>query len=197
MVQTVKNLLKEADDPYMALMSYRATPLPWCDLSPTELLMGRRIRMLIPQVSKQFGPGWTYIPDFKKKDAEFKQKQNENYVERHRVRELPEIPEETSVWIRSNLGAAPGTIASPAETLRSYIVDTPSGHIRRNRNHLTVVPAQEGTSLATNQQQSSTDIYRSRTNKENRYTFTDWNCYTPARATGLRGRCGVWNVDIK
>ena len=43
-VQTVKRLLKRSKDPYMALLSYRATPLPWCNLSPTELLMGRRIR---------------------------------------------------------------------------------------------------------------------------------------------------------
>ena len=44
MVQTVKNLLKKSNDPYMALLSYRSTPLTWCQLSPAELLMGRRIR---------------------------------------------------------------------------------------------------------------------------------------------------------
>ena len=79
MVQTVKRLLKQSDDPYMALMSYHATPLPWCDLSPTELLMGRRIRTSIPQMTNQFVPGWTYISDFKKKDADFKRKQKDNY----------------------------------------------------------------------------------------------------------------------
>ena len=40
-VQTVKNLLKKSEDPYEALLSYRATPLSWCDLSPAELCMGR------------------------------------------------------------------------------------------------------------------------------------------------------------
>ena len=32
-VRTLKNLLKDAKDAYLALMSYRATPLPWCNLS--------------------------------------------------------------------------------------------------------------------------------------------------------------------
>ena len=36
-VQTVKNLLKNATDPFLALLSYRATPLPWCGRSPSEL----------------------------------------------------------------------------------------------------------------------------------------------------------------
>ena len=40
-VQTVKNLLKDAGDPYLALLAYRSTPLPWCGLSPAELLMGK------------------------------------------------------------------------------------------------------------------------------------------------------------
>ena len=43
-VRTLKNLLKDVKDLYLALMSYRATPLPGCNLSPAQLLMGRRIR---------------------------------------------------------------------------------------------------------------------------------------------------------
>ena len=42
-VKTVKNPLKNAPDPYMTLLNYRATPISWCSLSPTELLMGRRM----------------------------------------------------------------------------------------------------------------------------------------------------------
>jgi len=36
----LKNLLKNAKDPYMALLSYHATPLAWCGLIPAELLLG-------------------------------------------------------------------------------------------------------------------------------------------------------------
>ena len=51
MVKTVKALMKESPDVYLTLLSYRATPLPWCRLSPAELLMGRRIRTDVLQVS--------------------------------------------------------------------------------------------------------------------------------------------------
>lgn len=45
-VQTVKNLTK-ASDPYLALLTYRATPLQ-NGYSPAELLMGRRLRTAVP-----------------------------------------------------------------------------------------------------------------------------------------------------
>ena len=48
-VQTVKHLLNNSTDQHSALLSYRATPLPWCGRSPAELLMGRCIRTDIPQ----------------------------------------------------------------------------------------------------------------------------------------------------
>ena len=40
MVKTIKSLLQETLDTYLALLSYRATPLPWCQLSPAELVNG-------------------------------------------------------------------------------------------------------------------------------------------------------------
>ena len=52
-VQTVKNILKQSQDPFMGLLSYRSTPTPWCGLSPAELCMGRRIRTSVPQVTTQ------------------------------------------------------------------------------------------------------------------------------------------------
>ena len=43
-VKTVKQLLRDTPDPYRTLLSYRSSPLPWCDKSPSELLIGRRVR---------------------------------------------------------------------------------------------------------------------------------------------------------
>ena len=48
-VQTVKNLLMKLRDPYLAILTYRSTPLPWCGLSPAELLMD------------QLKPHWPYL----------------------------------------------------------------------------------------------------------------------------------------
>ena len=62
MVRIVKRLMKYEDDPYLALLNYRATPLPWCG---SQLLMGRRIKTLVPQVKQSFMPKWPYLKDFR------------------------------------------------------------------------------------------------------------------------------------
>ena len=50
--QTAKKLLKKAyednNDPYLAILELRNTPIPGVGLSPTQLLMGRRTRRIIP-----------------------------------------------------------------------------------------------------------------------------------------------------
>ena len=59
-VQTVKTLLKKAihdkKDPYIALLDYRNTPLSECLGSPTQRLMGRRTRTLIPTTDNLLKP---------------------------------------------------------------------------------------------------------------------------------------------
>ena len=61
-VKTVKTLLENSSDPYRALLSYRATPIHWCALSPAELLMGRTIRTNMPQFKDKFIPKWSNRP---------------------------------------------------------------------------------------------------------------------------------------
>jgi len=46
-VETVKSLLGQCEDPYKALLMYRSTPLQ-VGYSPSELLMGRVLRMFVP-----------------------------------------------------------------------------------------------------------------------------------------------------
>ena len=143
-VQTAKQLLKNSSDPHVALLSYRATPLPWCGLSPAQLLMGRQIRSNVPQVTEALIPQWAYLSNFRQKDEREKQKQKADFDSRHGTRALPEIPDNTAVWIASDSNCrSPGRVTTSAETPRSYLVDTPSGQVRRNRSHLIVQPQPE------------------------------------------------------
>uniref|UniRef100_A0A2C9LRS1 Integrase catalytic domain-containing protein n=1 Tax=Biomphalaria glabrata TaxID=6526 RepID=A0A2C9LRS1_BIOGL len=47
-IQTVKKLWKKSEDKFLSLLDYRTTPLSNINLSPAELLMGRRLRNMLP-----------------------------------------------------------------------------------------------------------------------------------------------------
>ena len=79
-VQTVKQLLKQSNDFNIALLNYRATPLPWCNHSPTELLMGRCIRTMLPQTTEQLTPQWSYLHHFCERDKEIKSDRREIFT---------------------------------------------------------------------------------------------------------------------
>ena len=59
-VKTVKSLLKKAEDPYMAMLTYRSTPLS-SGFSPAELLMSRRLCANLPIMQSQLQPS---VPNF-------------------------------------------------------------------------------------------------------------------------------------
>ena len=137
-VKTDKSLLIHGDkDPQLSLMSYRATPLTWCGISPAELLMGRKIRTCVPVIDNLLKPDWPYLSKFRNKEEAFKRKQKKEYDRRHRTRPLTPIADDTPVWIN---GQTPGRILSPANTPRSYMVSTPTGETRRNRRDLQIIP---------------------------------------------------------
>ena len=79
-VRTIKGMLQKSTDPYLALLAYRSTPLPWCGLSPAQLLMGRHIRSTVPQIPQCFEPEWSYLPEYHEKDALEKRKQKANLI---------------------------------------------------------------------------------------------------------------------
>ena len=140
-VQTVKRMLSKSRDPFMALLSYRSTPLSWCHLSPAELLMGRRLRSNLPQVTTQLIADWKYLPEARRADAKFKQRQKEDYDRHHKVCPLPPIADDSPVWFDTKRKREAGKIVSRDRHERSYWVETDDGGmVRRNRCQLYPAP---------------------------------------------------------
>ena len=139
-VKTVKAILEKSKDKYLALLSYRSTEFSWCGLSPAQLLMGRRIRSTLPQVLHNLIPKWQYLKKFEEQDRQYKRKQKRNYDKRHRVRSLADIPDDQPVWVDTDGQQQEGRTVTNTEAPRSYLVDVPSGRVRRNRQQLIPIP---------------------------------------------------------
>ena len=71
-------------------------------------------------------------------DQKHKVEQKHYYEHHHRIKPLPPYPDDLSVWVDTRGRQVPGQIVQPANTPRSYLVDTPSGQIRRNHRDLRV-----------------------------------------------------------
>lgn len=138
MVQTIKNLMDRSQDIYLALLSYRNTPGP-TGSSPAQLSMGRRLKTRLPVLPQQLKPKWPNLKRHFKEDVSRKQKEKLSFDRRHATKVLEPLHAGDQVWITDT--KTQGTVSSPAETPRSYVVQTPSGEtIRRNRRHLVSMP---------------------------------------------------------
>ena len=114
--------------------------MTWCGLSPSELSMGRRIRTTVPQTSQQLTPLWPYLSEFATANQKSKQAQKKNFDRRHRVHEQPDISDGSEVWITTDPRPVEGRVVTHARAPRSYVVETPTGEVRRNRSQLNIVP---------------------------------------------------------
>ena len=133
-VQTVKNLLKKAQDPYKALLDYRSTPLEGIGFSPSQLLMSRRLKTTLPvKKSLLLSENATQVKNALDK-CKLTQKQN---YDRRCSQESPPLKIGQKVRLQKDKVWVPATVVSKHETPRSYIIKDHSGSIyRRNRRHL-------------------------------------------------------------
>lgn len=97
-VQTVKNLLKKAKDPYLALLAYRAIPLA-NGYSPAQLLMGRRLHTPLPQHLSLLTPELPDSAVVAAKERERREKDTGSFNNRHHVRDLSHLTPGQPVWI--------------------------------------------------------------------------------------------------
>ena len=134
-VQTVKRLLKKEKD--KALLAYRSTPLS-CGYSPAELLMGRKIRTMVPVFHSLLTPKWPNLAQLQEQEAQSRAQQEKYFNTRHRAMPLQKLSPGTEVRITTH--PEPGVIKNDTESTRQYEVQTPTGVIKRNRVHLVPLP---------------------------------------------------------
>jgi hypothetical protein len=96
---------------------------------PAELLMGRKLRTLLPIVRKQLKPKLPSFRSLRENEKESKLKQKRNYDRRHRTRLLTKVKTNDKVWIRDQKKS--GTVKTESNEPRSYmyIIQTDSGEI--------------------------------------------------------------------
>ena len=134
-VQTVKGFLKKYDDPYLALLTYRSTPLH-NGYIPAKLLMGRQLCTILPILPTQLKLA---IPDYSKvlqRETDLREKQKGNFDSCHSAKDLVVLFSGDEVYVDDGHLNTQGHICSAASFPRSYQVNTPRGNLRRNRRHL-------------------------------------------------------------
>jgi hypothetical protein len=141
-VQTIKNALKKAEedrkDIYVVLLDYRIQPAK--DIpSPSELLMGRRLRSLLPAHPERLKPKFE-IKETLKSLKERQDRQNK-YANRCTT-VLPKLSENVKVWFRHKMKSPwkQGTIVQVGPQPRSYVIKSNDGDglYRRNRGHIRI-----------------------------------------------------------
>ncbi|XP_046357686.1 uncharacterized protein K02A2.6-like [Haliotis rufescens] len=137
-VQSCKNILRKAEDPHLAMLVYRTTPLTG-RLSPSELLMGRKLRTCLPKHPIQLQPTSVNHEHFQDLDSKQKLATKHNHDLRHRVKTLQQLNPGDSVW----LNKSESKVVRKADAPRCYIVNTPNGEVRRNRSDLRKIPTPE------------------------------------------------------
>ena len=137
MVAIAKGIMRKAKasntDPYLAFLEYRNTPID-CGYSPAQLLMGRRLKSLLPSSNDQLKPGYINHKAVRKNLMQG-QSTSKQYYDKN-TKSLPPLSEGQSCRVQF------GKIWKPAIILekygdRSYKVRTEDGAVyHRNRRYI-------------------------------------------------------------
>jgi len=114
------------------------TDLPLCKmgLSPSELLMGCRLRTKVPAMPSVLKPN---VQDTERqrvqlREDEYRSKQQICHDKQHQARALPPLTTGEQVWVRDQ--NREGQIVGATKVPRSYLVKTDTSTLRRNRSGL-------------------------------------------------------------
>ncbi|XP_060557421.1 uncharacterized protein K02A2.6-like [Ruditapes philippinarum] len=131
--KTMKKCQATKTDPYLAFLEYRNTPLN-CGYSPAQLLMGRRLKSILPSTNEQLKPSFINQKSVRKSLQENKVTQK-NYYDKS-SRSLPPLNKDDSCRVQFGKTWKPAIVLKK-EGERSYKVQTEDGAIyRRNRRFI-------------------------------------------------------------
>ena len=140
-VQTAKRILTKASadpntDPFLALLEYRTTPVDNL-ASPSELLMSRQLRSILPTSSQPLYPRPI------EPETVISQRQNmqsqQRYYYNQGAHSLPQVQKGDPVYVQvSKQGTwVPAQVTAQSDTPRSFVVQTENGsNLRRNQRFI-------------------------------------------------------------
>ncbi|CAC5397502.1 unnamed protein product [Mytilus coruscus] len=116
--------------------------------SRAELLMGHKLRTLVPVAPKNLTPKLPNTRELSRKEDEYKFKQKQYYDRRHRARPFSNVKTNDRVWVKDQRKW--GIIKAESNEPRSYVIETDSGEIHRNRRDFSNLPEKPDTKIAKN-----------------------------------------------
>lgn len=138
-IGTMKGILKKCfsdnTDPFLALLQYRNTPKN-CQYSPAQLCMSRRLRTKMPISDTNLKPK---MIDYKKikQHIDTQNHKSSLYYNKH-TKPLSSLQQGDKVYFKKQPHNVwtPGIISEVCPEPRSYIISSPEGQFRRNRQHI-------------------------------------------------------------
>lgn len=108
--------------------------------SPAKLFMGCRLCTTVLALPALLNPA---LPDYNALEVKDRRiNDSRNFNERHRARNLEPLTPGEDVWITD--AQVQGTVVSPHNTPRSYLVQVPQGTLTTNRHHLVLLQTAGG-----------------------------------------------------
>ena len=126
----IKSAMKKSEDPNIAILQYRDTPITGLKYSPAQLLFNRRLRDNIPTLKMKLKPA---IPPKARQDLMARQQKQKLFYDRHAKSSAQDFRKGDKVRVQIKKKWIEGKIHDKHHT-RSYWIDTDNNQTAYRRN---------------------------------------------------------------